>query len=280
MALDTVACLAAGKCAVLTKGVLNTLFAFSALAGILLTVLIMVGFMTPALVFLKAKFNKKSLIYMVNRGQQGHFVLANNKFQGIADVKGIGPLIITEGSHTIETRSKIPFYFCFGEFASTLPLTFAKVVNYLKTSGKKINNIDDLAQLVGMEFDDEKKGWKQIEIDAKDIVKKTALESEKALVNSYETIKLHDMAYMFPFNITPALMESRTQHLIGLKMKMFNTMTPQLVMMFIMIMMGATLSAVIAFKFLQSPDQAAVGATTTIIERVVQNAPLVGNLTG
>ena len=98
-------------------------------------------------------------------------------------------------------------------------------------------------------------------------------------IKPYKTIKIHDLAYMFPFNITPALIESRTQHLIGLKQAMFNKMTPQLVMMFIMILMGSTLAAVIAYKFIITGDVASTSTETrTIIERVVQAAPQ--NLTG
>ena len=274
MATDLVACLASGDCVVITKTVLNVLYGLGILAGILLLIVMLVSFFTPAIIFLKAKFKKGSLIYCINRGQQGQFLIATHKHQGIADVKGVGPFIISENSHTIEKKSKTAFFFAFGEFSATLPLEYAHIIQYLKDNEDKITNIDDLAGLIGMKFDEKNKKWykpgklsKEAQVRVKEM---------NMLIKPYKTIKLHDLAYMFPFNITPALIESRTQHLIGLKQAMFNKMTPQLVMMFIMIMMGATLAAVIAFKFLQSGDVASSTVETrTIIERVVS-----ANLTG
>ena len=244
--------------------------AISVLAAILLLVLILVGFMTPAMIFLKAKFKKASLIYEVNRAQQGRFLIANTKHQGIADAKGVGPYLISDGSHTIEAKSKLTFYFGFGEFGATLPLKYAYIIQKLRESGYKITNVDDLGKLIGLEFDDTRKAWVQKkEEDMSDDEKKTMLDLQVA-IQPFETIKIHDLAFMFPFNITPALMESKTQHMIGLKMGMFNKMNMQYVLMFIMILMGVTLAAVIAFKFIKSGDTTEI---TRIIETVIQTVP-------
>ena len=268
-------CLAAGKCLVITNNQYYVFIAIFIVAVLLLVILLLVGFFTPALIFLKAKFSKGSLIYSVNRGQIGQFLIASDKFQGIADVKKVGPFIVTENSHTIEKKSKTPFYFAFGEFAATLPLGFAALIQELRKKKEKITNIDDLAKLSGMKFNDETKLWESE--DAK--ITESQLETLNEEIRPYQTIKLHDLAYMFPFNITPALIESKIQHMIGLKQQMFNRMTPQFVMMFIMILMGATLAAVIAFKFLKTGDTTGTVETRTIIERIVQTSG-VQNLTG
>ncbi len=278
MAINAAVCLAAGECIVMTKNIYNVFLGLSITAGILLAMLFMLGLFTPALIFLKAKFKKASLIYVTGRGQTGQFMIASGKFQGIADIKGVGPFIITENSHTIERKSKLSLFFAFGEFAATLPMQFAYIVQYLRDSGKKVTNIDDLAQIAGMKFDDVTKAWVKIpEEDLTEEEKKNIKEMEVA-VQPYKTIRMHDLAYMFPFNITPALIESKTQHMIGLKMNFFNKMNMQYVMMFIMILMGTTLAAVIAFKFIKSGDISTT-ETRTIIERVVQASP-VQNLTG
>ena len=271
------ACLAAGKCLVITNTQYYIFIAIFIIAALLLTILLLVGFLTPALIFLKAKFKKASLVYSVNRGQIGKFLIASNKFQGIADVKGVGPYIITENSHTLEEKSKTQLFFAFGEYAATLPLEFAKIVQYLRDTGKKVTNISDLAGMIGMEFNDQTKAWVEIPTENLTEEQKKTIEELEVTIDPYKTIKLHDLANMFPFNITPALMESKTQHMIGLKMSMFNKMNMQYVLMFIMILMGATLAAVIAFKFLKSGDTSGVVETRTIIERVVQTS---GNLTG
>ncbi len=278
MVLDAGACIEAGKCVVLTKTILNTLFGFSILAGILLLVLLLVSFFTPALIFLKAKFKKGSLIYSIDRGQQGQFLIAGHKYQGIADVSKVGPFIITENSHTIEKKSKTSLYFAFGEFAATLPLQYAKVVQYLRETGNKITNINDLADLIGIQYDNDQKKWIKLPEDKLSEDQKERIKDIEVKIEPYKTIMLHDLAYMFPFNITPALVESRTQHMIGLKMHMFNKLNMQYVIMFIMILMGATLAAVIAFKFIKSGDPS-ITETRTIIERVVESVPI-GNLTG
>ncbi len=273
--MDASACLDAGKCLVITNNQYYIFIAIFIIAALLLVIILLTGFFTPALIFLKAKFSKGSLIYSVNRGQIGEFLIATSKFQGIADVKKVGPFIITENSHTIEKKSKTPFYFAFGEFASTLPLGFAALIQKLREKKQKITNIDDLAKLAGMEFDDNSKLW---ESDNKKVTPEQ-LETLNEEIRPYQTIKLHDLAYMFPFNITPALIESKIQHMIGLKQQMFNKMTPQFVMMFIMILMGATLAAVIAFKFLKTGDTTGTTETRTIIERIVLTSG-VQNLTG
>ena len=280
MVLDAASCIATGKCVVITKGALYSFYGSYVIAALLLLILILVAFFTPAIIFLKAKFKKgASLIYSVNRGQMGQFLIATGKHQGIADVKKVGPFIITENSHTIESKSKTPFYFAFGEFASTLPLEYAKIIQHLRESGEKITNIEDLAELIGMKFDEEQKKWVK---PAEGEMSEKAKERRKDMdlkIEPYKTIKLHELAYMFPFNITPALMESRTQHMIGLKMSMFNKLNIQYVIMFIMILMGTTLAAVIAFKFIKTGDTTGITETRTIIERVVQTVPA-GNLTG
>ncbi len=275
MAIENIAaCIEAGKCIVMTKGAYISFVSAFVLAGIFLVILFLVGAFTPSLVFLKAKFTKGSLIYSVNRGQVGKFLIASTKFQGIADVKNVGPFIITENSHTIESKSKTPFYFAFGEFASTLPLEYAVIVQQLREKEKKVTNISDLAGLAGLKFNEDKKVW---ESDVKAVSPEKA-EYLNQEITPYKTIQLHNLAYMFPFNITPALIESKTQHMIGLKQHLFNKMTPQYVMMFIMILMGGTLAAVIAWKFLKTGDVAtSTVETRTIIERVVMP---IGNMTG
>ncbi len=279
MAADASACLAAGECLIITNTQYYIFISIFVIAAILLVLLLLVGFFTPAIVFLKAKFQKASLIYSVNRGQVGKFLIASNKYQGIADVKGVGPYIVTENSNTLESKSKTSFYFAFGEFGATLPLEFAQIVQYLRDQNKKVSNITDLAEMAGMEFDNKTKAWVKIPEDKLTEEQRKKIEEIDIAIRPYKTINLSNLAYMFPFNITPALMESKTQHMIGLKMSMFNKMNMQYVLMFIMILMGVTLAAVIAFKFLKSGDTTGVVETRTVIERIVTTSGA-GNLTG
>ncbi len=277
MAVDSATCLGAGECLIITNTQYYIFISIFVIAAILLVILLLVGFFTPSLVFLRAKFQKASLVYSVNRGQVGKFLVASNKFQGIADVKGTGPFIVTENSHTLESKSKTPFYFAFGEFGATLPLEFAQIVQYLRDTGKKITNIEDLASLAGMYFNKENKAWEDIPKDELTEEQKKKIDDVNIAISPYKTINISNLAYMFPFNITPALMESKTQHMIGLKMQMFNKLNMQYVIMFIMILMGTALAAVIVYKFISSGDTTGTTETRTIIERIVTTS---GNLTG
>lgn len=277
MAIENVAeCISTGQCVVMSKQIYIVFISIGALAAILLLMLILVAFMTPALIFLKAKFVKGSLIYEFGRSQIGRFLIAKVKHQGVADVKNVGAYIITENSHTIESRSKTPIYLAFGEFGATLPLEYAAIVQSLREQGEKVTNVTDLAGLIGMQFNEVTKVWEQVQEDKLTAEQKQRIKNLTAEITPKKTIHVCNLAYMFPFNITPALIESKTQHLLGIKMGMFNKMNMQYVLMFIMILMGATLAAVIAFKFLKTGDATGARSTTTIIERVVQ----VSNLTG
>ena len=182
-------------------------------------------------------------------------------------------------SHTLESKSKTPFYFAFGEFAATLPLEFARIVQYLRDTGKKVTNIEDLASMAGMEFDKTQKKWGKIPEDKLTDEQKQKINDIDIAIAPYKTINLSNLAYMFPFNITPALMESKTQHMIGLKMQMFNKMNMQYVMMFIMILMGAALASIIIYKFMVGDAATSTTETRTIIERIVTTSG-VQNLTG
>lgn len=74
-------------------------------------------------------------------------------------------------------------------------------------------------------------------------------------VKPYETFALHDLANMFPFNITPALIESKIAHSVAAKQRMFNSLTPQMMMMVVTVMIGGVIAAVIAWKFIGGGQQ-------------------------
>lgn len=105
------------------------------------------------------------------------------------------------------------------------------------------------------------------------------IESEKKeyiLIEPYTTFKVHDLANMFPFNITPALIESKIQHAIAAKQSFLNRLNGQVVLLFIMVMMGTAIAGIIIWKFMKQGDitvtvQAAPG---------IQSAAYVTNLTG
>ena len=86
------------------------------------------------------------------------------------------------------------------------------------------------------------------------------------------------MANMFPFNITPALIESKIQHAIAIKQSMYNRLTPQFVIMFLMIIIGATIAAVIIWKFMKDQNREVIVRLAPGIQNVIATAST--NLTG
>ena len=102
---------------------------------------------------------------------------------------------------------------------------------------------------------------------------------ELIVIEPYETFKVHDLANMFPFNITPALIESKIQHAIAIKQSMLNKyMTPQFVLLFIMVLMGTVIAAVIAWKFLKQGQTEVIVKLGPGLQNVV--TATTSNLTG
>lgn len=75
-----------------------------------------------------------------------------------------------------------------------------------------------------------------------------SIEEGKVLIIKRETFKIHDLANMFPYNITPALIESKIQHALAAKHKM-QEMTRNFVILALILMIGGTIAAYIAYKF-------------------------------
>lgn len=86
------------------------------------------------------------------------------------------------------------------------------------------------------------------EIPEREKTEEKEIDEGKIIIRPYETFKLHDLANMFPFNITPALIESKIQHALAAKHKM-QEMTRNFVILALIIMIGGTIAAYIAYKF-------------------------------
>lgn len=97
-------------------------------------------------------------------------------------------------------------------------------------------------------------------------------------IEPYETFKVHDLANMFPFNITPAMIESKIQHLLAVKQRMFNSLTPQMGFLIIALIIAGVLAAVIAWKFLGGGSQEVIVKLGPGLESL--GATIQTNLTG
>lgn len=160
---DPIACLEAGKCLIMTKTTKYIIYAILGFTGFVTLILFAIFFWTPALTFLKAKMSRSSVIYEINRAQGGRFLIGKHKSQGIAEVKDVGPFLLSENSHTIERKSRIALFFAFGEFAATLPVRWVYVLNKLREKaikeGTPLTDVEKFGKEIGLEFDKEKKIW-------------------------------------------------------------------------------------------------------------------------
>lgn len=163
VAAEVINCIDAEACKVMTTTNYYISIGVFVIAGVFLVILFLVAFWTPAFIFLRTKMSKNSLIYIVNRGQGGRFAVGRAKSEGILDVRGTGPFIITENSHTREHKSGLPLFIAFGEFAATLPIRWVysinKIRDFFRKKDKEIKNISDLGNIINKKYNEATKTW-------------------------------------------------------------------------------------------------------------------------
>lgn len=163
MALDPT-CLQDGACVIMSQNTFYFVIGNFVFSGIMIVLMIAVSAFSPGFVFLGAKLGKKKVVGMINRSQGLQFSSGKTKSEGIIDVRGVGPVMMTENSHMVEAKSGLQMFFCFGEFAATLPPKWVYTINKLKKrfakkEDKELKNVSDLGELIGMKFDMVNKAW-------------------------------------------------------------------------------------------------------------------------
>ena len=198
---------------------------------------------TPALEFFIALMRGKSLVLVTNRSSQGRIRTAQATAEGILEISKVGPALITPNSTITEMISGRPLYILHGEFAATVPTWWVSVINSIKYDflklGSPIHNSSELGNKIGLEFDEQIGKWKK---------KDPAKEIQEIEIKPWITLKTADLANMFPWNITPALIESRIEYALARQLKFWKTDIGRLMMyggFFIMLIVGAFL----AYKF-------------------------------
>lgn len=179
---------------------------------------------TPAFEFLMAFIFGKELAFITNRSNQGIFRTAKPTAEGMLKIPRIGEIMVEPNSGITERVCGRRIYISFGEFASTLPLWWVQAVNWIKREhqdkARPVHNSEDLGDKIGLKFDPLTKQWVQKEIPANQEDK----EANKGIVKvtPWYALRFHELSYMFPYNITPALIESKTAHEIAKKQRMNN----------------------------------------------------------
>ena len=159
--------------------------------GIETLLLLFIVIKTPALTFLAASFFKKSIMIIVGRDKISSFKTFKREF-GSAHIKKEGLYNLTENSHMLDDKSKVPMYLSYRDFAGTLDITYPCLLQELREKGLKISTIEDY----------------------KDLLKRSNVELKQKLpleTKQFKTYKINDLENMFPFNIDPTFVEAQVQ---------------------------------------------------------------------
>lgn len=213
---------------------------------------------TPAKIFLKAWLKKKPIAWVRYRTGIGEFRIGDDSDPGSMDVKGIGTVMLTENSYVREKCSGAAVFDTFSEYGTTISKEYSPIIHELKEKGFKINNFEDYKALVQL-TQDEDYAAKYVEGMPSDEEKEEArkkiaeLKELKIEIKPYKTYRVHELAYMFPNNISPVYVDAKVTNAVNrrmMKMRMDQKM-------WIYIGFGAlliVLAIVIVFKVIKQPE--------------------------
>lgn len=235
-------CTAGAECVGLTKSWATIYFFGSYISIMLLLLLFWIFWKTPALEYIIAIITGKSLVLVTNRSNQGKIRTAKPNAEGILDIKKVGPVLVSENSNIVDKISGRPLYIVHGEFASTIPTWWVSVVNFLKKdgeeSGKPLHHAGDYADKIGLKFNETSGRWEK---------KDDTTESKEIRIEPYRTLNLSQLANMFPYNITPALVESDKEYALAKQMKFWKTDTGK-IMIYAMVLIIVVIAGYLALK--------------------------------
>lgn len=175
-------------------------------------ILIFVFAKTPAKDFIVSFIRKRPLVFMKTRDGSGFFKAGNTAIAGTADVKGVGPIALQEGSYVREFKSGVPIYECFNENATSLSQTYAAILTEMRELGFYITNFEQYESIIAMANDDVKYEEYKAKLDDPQVIanfeeKMTNLKNAGISIKPFKTYTTHELSNMFPFNMNPAYVE-------------------------------------------------------------------------
>jgi hypothetical protein len=228
---------------------------------------------TPASVFLKALMNKKPVAMVDTRTGMTEFKVANDQDPGSMDVKGLGFVSMTEGSQVREKNSKATIYRVFSEFGSSIPSDYAPIIQTLRENGFKINTFADYKNLIDLcanekycsDYLASLKGEKK---EAAEIMIKKAKELKISLM-PYKTYKMHDLAFMFPNNISPVYVDAKVTAAVNREIKKQKFANQMIIYVGIFLFIGC-IAAAVAYKMIKTPDPIIIDTCKYALQNGIQ----------
>jgi len=237
---------------------------------------------TPAKAFLKAWFKKTPIAWVKDRTGRGEFMVTSETDPGSIDVKGLGFVHLVEGSMVREKNSKAPVFDVFAEFGTSIPREYAANVQELREAGFKINDFRDYKHLVDLasnkryadEYVKSMKTEKKKQ-EAEELVQQ--IQNHQIEVKPYKTYKVHELAFMFPFNISPVYVDAKVTNAVNRMLKK-EKLKKEFMIYAAMAVLIIVVAIVIFLKVIKTPEPQVIIKT---VETGVMAAGAVstGNLT-
>lgn len=179
--------------------------------------------LTPAKVFLKAWLNKHPVGMLIDRTGMSSFEIGKTKDPGSMDVKGHGYFQMVEGSHVMDKQSKVPIFQCFSEYGVTIDKMYGPILDELRSAGFTINTFKDYQHLVRLatEADYADKILAKYEGEALEEAKRQIqiLKNHDIQIKPFKSYKFHQLAAMFPNNISPLYVDAKCTNMVNRNLK-------------------------------------------------------------
>jgi hypothetical protein len=185
-------------------------------AGILLAI-------TPAWKFLRAKIKGVPMILTQFKDQYSEF-RPGTKPRAEATKIDQSHVHLTNSSHMIDKKSKVPLYFHFSGHGITDDPLFNATLSELREMGFKFDNYEELKLVVDLVNDKTFRDKYMAELKDQNIKKQLEETIKKAEnttieIKSYKTYKFQDIKNFYPFNINSDYSEAITEEEVTLALK-------------------------------------------------------------
>lgn len=262
-----------------------TWFGLFAVACLEVLFIVILNLWTCAPTYLIARLKHQPVIYVVGKDQRaGHY--RGTVKSGVCETKA-GMYQLMEKSHTIDKDSGVPTYTAFSGCAATLPWQYIALINTLRKQGLDLINWDeyniviqtaagkkvnvgayavplpaDATEEQKADAEDVKNAWKKISEWVRGIEHAPSMTDSQieawirsyvVKIEPYETVKLHEFVNMFPYTISPELMESHEQYKLIEQRRRMERLNANNVTWIILIFLGAALAAGIFYKLVLAP---------------------------
>lgn len=213
---------------------------------------------TPAVVFFKAWMSKSVVAWVKFRTGLGEFRIAKSEDPGSVDVKDLGFVQLVEGSQVLERNSKVPVYDVFAEYGASIPKEYPAIIQELREEGFVVNSFRDYAHLVKLAGNDVYASQHLAEIKDEVLRKETeerikVLKEMEITIKPYKTYKVHELAFMFPNNMTPGYVDAKVTNAV---LRKVNKMKghQQILIYGAFAILILVIAAVIVIKTLKTPS--------------------------